>query len=438
MGSGCFTEEHTVRDKKWELKWEPDERVRDIEKEPSAQQPELQHSGGDATQPDRVAAHRPPKLSATFVRTINRKGRYGDGRGGYGLMLMVKPTKNGRISKSWVQRLRIHEKVVDMGLGPFPLVSLKEAKDKAFENQRAAKRGEDPRVPKAPTFEEAAEIVIAMHAEGWKDSGRSEKVWRSSLANYAYEKIGHKRIDKITRADVMDVLRPIWLDKAETAQRLHNRLSAIMRWAIAQDYRQDNPAGDHIIEALPKQRRQVQHMKAIPHKEVAAALAAVRAWRAWDATKLAFEFLVLTAGRSGEVRRARWSEIDLKAAVWTIPAERMKAGKEHRVPLSKQALGVLDKARSLSDGTGLVFPSKRGKELSDGTMSGMMKDLGIKAVPHGFRSSFRDWCADTGVAREVAEAALAHVVGGVEGAYARTDLLDRRRPVMDDWADYVT
>ena len=317
-------------------------------------------------------------------------------------------------------------------------MSLAEARDSAFENRRSARNGVDPRVGDAPTFEEAAEKVISMHAKGWREGGRSEEVWRSSLGRLVFPSIGQKRIDKITTADVIGIVEPIWLDKAETAQRTLQRISAIMRWAIAQGLRADNPAGDAVIEALPKQRAKPEHMRALPHREVKDAVSAVRDPGAWDSTKLAFELLVLTACRSGEVRLATWPEVDLDAAVWTIPADRMKAGKEHRVPLSKQALAVLEEARALTRGDGLVFPSMSGRELSNASMSKLVRQLGIKGVPHGFRSSFRDWCSDTGAPRDVAEACLAHVVRGVEGAYAPSDLLDRRRPVMDAWADYVT
>ena len=216
----------------------------------------------------------------------------------------------------------------------------------------------------------------------------------------------------------MAVLLPIWTTKAETARRVRQRIGTVMKWAVAKGYRPDNPAGGAIGAALPKNGSTRQHFRALPHKEVAAALDAVRASNAWVLSKLAFEFLVLTAARSGEVRGARWEEMDFEHAPWSVPAERMKAARKHRVPLSPQAIGVLRRAEELSDGSGLVFPSPTGGVLSPSTLSKLVRELGISAVPHGFRTSFRVWCGDTGVAREVAEAALAHVVRDkVEAAY---------------------
>ena len=205
-------------------------------------------------------------------------------------------------------------------------------------------------------------------------------------------------------------------------------------------YRPDNPAGDALGQALGRQQNVVQHMRALPHGAVADALTTVRASRASVTTKQAFEFLVLTAARSGEVRLATWDEMDLEAGVWAIPAARMKAKREHRVPLSGQALAILHDVQRRSDGTGLVFRSRRGKPLSTVTLSKLIKGLGIAAVPHGFRSSFRDWAAEqTNTPREVIEAALAHTVRNpTEAAYARSDLFDRRRRLMDDWSVYLS
>ena len=213
-----------------------------------------------------------------------------------------------------------------------------------------------------------------------------------------------------------------------------------MKWTVAQDYREDNPAGDAISAALPKNSVRRQHQKALPHAQVAEALGRVRSSKAHRATALAFEFLVLTACRSGEVRRARWDEVDDAAATWTVPPVRMKAKLEHRVPLSNRAVAVLDEAREISDRSGLVLPSPTGRVLSDSTLSKLLRELGIGAVPHGFRSSFRDWAAErTDVPREVCELALAHVNSDrVEAAYRRSDLFEKRRSLMDDWAAYLT
>ena len=385
---------------------------------------------------------RPAHLSAAFVKTVKAPGRYGDGRGGHGVSLLVKVGSGGRVVKSWSQRLRVYGQPVNLGLGAFPIVGLAEARTKAMANARAVAQGLDPRISTstAPTFRESADKVIALHAANWKDRSRAKSVaqWQATLDIYAMPRLGNRPVDRITTADVMAVLLPIWNHKRETARRVRLRLSAIFKWAVAQGFRDDNPAGDAIGAALPKNGVQRQHQKALPHNEVAGALRTIRDTDAWPATKRALEFLVLTACRSGEVRGAMWSEVDLEGATWTVPAERMKAGKEHRVPLSDRALGVLDEARTLTDGNGLIFPSQRGKVLSDAAVSQLVRTSNLEAVPHGFRSSFRDWCGDTGVAREVAEACLAHTIKNqVEAAYARSDLLERRRDVMQQWADYL-
>ena len=376
---------------------------------------------------------RPKRLSATFINAVNVPGRYGDGRGGHGLSLLVKPATHGGFSKSWAQRIRLDDKVANVGLGAYPVVTLARARQMELANARTVSEG------RAPTFEQAVETVIESHAENWKDGGKSAAQWRASLRDYAVPKIGSKRVDRMTTADVMEVLLPIWSTKRETARRVRQRIGAVMKWAVAQGYREDNPAGDAISAALPKNSVRRQHQKALPHAQVGEALARVRASRAHRATALAFEFLVLTASRSGDVRGARWVEVDEAAATWTVPPARMKAKLEHRVPLSARAVAVLDEARELADRSGLVFPSPTGRVLSDSTLSKLLRELGIGAVPHGFRSSFRDWAAErTDVPREVCELALAHVNSDrVEAAYRRSDLFERRRQLMQDWSEYL-
>ena len=378
------------------------------------------------------------KLSAAFVRTVAVPGKYHDV---HGLFLRVMPSG----SKQWVQRIVIQGRRRDAGLGGFPLVSLAEARQQAFENRRLARSGGDPMAlkgrPDVPTFAEAAETVIGIHRPSWRAGGESEKQWRASLRAYVFPRLGSKRVDAITTADVMAVLLAdgFWNSRSETARRVRQRISAIMKWAIAQGYRNDNPAGEALGAALPRHNGVKAHQRALPHSEVGTALAKVRASGAYAASVLAFEFLVLTACRSGEVRLARWDELDLEAAVWTVPALRTKAGREHRVPLSGRALEVLQEARELVDGSGLVFPSPTGKPLSSGALSKLLRGLGIEAVPHGFRSSFRDWAAEcTDTPHAVMETALAHVIKNrAEAAYARSDLFERRRVLMDDWARYV-
>ena len=383
---------------------------------------------------------RPRRLSATFVRSVNTPGRYGDGHGGHGLSLMVKPASHGGLSKSWAQAIRPNGRTTSVGLGAYPVVTLAAAREKALDNARAVAEGRDPRrrTRNVPTFAQACEVVIAIHAEHWK-GGKNAREWRATLRDYAMPKLGGRSVDSITADDVMAVLLPIWSTKRITAQRVRQRIGAVMKWAVAKGYRRDNPAGDAISAALPNNRVAAKHQKALPHADVAAALTRVRKSGGYAGTVLAFEFLVLTAARSAEVRGARWAEIDRAGAVWTIPAERMKAGREHRVPLSPRALEVLDEAAERFGGDGIVFPSPTGKVANHSLMPSLLRDLQVGAVPHGFRSSFRDWAAEcTDAPREVCELALAHVNNDrVEAAYRRSDLFEKRRELMDRWAAYV-
>ena len=283
--------------------------------------------------------------------------------------------------------------------------------------------------------------MIAIHAPNWKPGGRNEENWRSTLRDYVFPKLASVPVNAVTGTDVMAVLLPIWTTKTETAGRVRRRIGAVMKWAVAQGYRTDNPAGDAISAALPNNNAKITHRQALPHAEVGAAIAKVRRSGAYRGAVLSFEFLVLTAARSAEVRGATWDEIDLEAAVWTIRAERMKAAREHRVPLSDRARDILDEARrELPPAGNLVFPSEKGRLQGHHPMGRMMKALEIGTAPHGFRSSFRDWAAEcTETPREVCELALAHVNSDrVEAAYRRSDLFERRRTLMQEWADYVS
>ena len=379
---------------------------------------------------------KPKTLTARFVQTVRIPGRYGDGRGGYGLILNVHQAGNGRITRSWIQRIKINGSITHIGIGAYPIVTLAEARTAALENLRSLKSGLDPRGG-IPVFSDAVESTIAIHIDGWKDGGKTAKQWRASMSNYVLPKIGNRRVDKITTADVMAVLLPCWHEKTETMRRVKTRISAVMKWSIAQGYRGDNPAGEALAAALPKADKVKAHFKALPYAEVAGAVEIMRQSKAWPVTKLLFQFVVLTACRSGEARGATWAEI--AGDVWTVPAERTKGGREHRVPLSAAALSVLEKARDYADDSGLIFPSPTGRVLTDSTLSKALRDNGIKAVPHGFRSSFRSWAAErTNAPREVCEAALAHVTGNtVERSYMRSDLFDARRRLMDQWANYL-
>ncbi|MXW67914.1 MAG: tyrosine-type recombinase/integrase [Gemmatimonadales bacterium] len=374
------------------------------------------------------------KLTAAFVRSVREPGLYWDE---HGLVLRVKPSGY----KQWIQRLFIHGKRRELGLGPLRLVTLAEARDAALANRKVARAGGDPRTKRrssVPTFEQAAAKVFAMHRANWTE--RHAGQWIATLRKtYAYPGIGAKRVDRIRSADVMGVLMPIWNDKYQTAKRVRQRISTVMRWAIAQGYRVDNPAGDAIGAALPKPPRIQKHYEALPYDQVAGAVATVRRSDARLSVKLGIEFLVLTTGRSGEVRGARWEEIDLEGGEWTIPAERMKSRREHRVPLSARAVEVLAEAKAHARRLEWVFPSARGLTLTSMDFSGLLKALGIGAVPHGFRSSFRDWAAErTDAPHAVMEAALAHAVRDkAEAAYARSDLFERRRVLMEQWAEYL-
>ena len=277
---------------------------------------------------------------------------------GNGLYLLVRPTG----SRSWVQRLVIRGQRRDLGLGGFPLVSLKEAREEAFANRKLARAAGDPLAEKRRatgmlTFAAAAERVWNDKNPGWRHPQHAQD-WMSSLTRYVLPHIGKMPVCDVTSADVLDTLRRIWHVRPATARRVRQRIGAVMDWAIALEFRTDNPC-DRLGPVLGPQQDLVQHMRALPHAEVAAAIRTVWASGATTAVKLAFEFLVLTAARSGEVRGARWAEIDLSVRVWTIPATRMKAKRVHRIPLSGRAAQILEAARALGDGRGpLVFPSK--------------------------------------------------------------------------------
>ena len=377
------------------------------------------------------------KLTVRRIETAKGPAKLTDE---HGLYLRVSP----RGAKSWIQRLNIQGLRTDNAIGHYPSMGLADARAVAFERWKIAKGGGDPRredgKPAGPTFREAAEAVIAMHEPTWR-SPKSGPQWRASLETYAYPTIGHLPVSEVTPGHVMAVLQPIWSDKRETARRVKQRISAICRWAVAQGHRTDDPAGVVIDAALPRTGVERRHMPALPYDEVADCIARVKASRrASRSAKLALEFLVLTAARSAEVRKATWDEIDLDGATWTLPAERMKANREHRVPLSGRALEVLAEAAELSDGSGLVFPGMRdGRPISENTHAKLLRELGFDAVTHGFRSSFRDYAAErTHTPHAVMEAALAHTIKNkAEAAYARSDLFDKRRALMEEWASYL-
>ena len=379
--------------------------------------------------------HPQKALSAAFIRSAP-PGRHADGNG---LYLFVQPSG----TRSWIQRLLIRGRRRELGLGSVALVSLAEAREKALANRKLARQGGDPLAEKRraegiPTFAEAAMRVLEQKRDGWRNPKHSRE-WLSSLSRFAFARIGKVPVSEVTSADVLEILTPLWHRKVATAKRVRQRLRAILEWAVAMEYRLDNPC-DRIGPVLGSQKDVTEHMQAVPHREAAAVIRKVQESRALPPAKLAFEFLVLTAARWGEVRWAEWAEIDRDGRVWTVPAKRAKTNRRHRVPLCGRALEILEAAQALDKGAGpLVFTHGGGKPMHDSTVRRLLRQLGIAAVPHGFRSTFRDWAGEeTDHPREVIEAALAHVVRNrVEAAYARSDLFDRRRTLMDDWARYL-
>ena len=377
------------------------------------------------------------RLTAAFVRTVAEPGHYGDG---HGLILRV----TGAGTKQWVQRLRIRSKRRELGLGGYPLVTLAMAREAALKNRRAVHAGGDPLAEKRQaraaevTFEALAREVFELKRSQWTND-RHAGQWIGSLEEFAFPRLATRAVADVDANDVLEVLKPVLTRAPTTAKRVRQRIAVVLAHAVSRGLRPDNPAEAVAMTLRRKSRGEQPHHRALPYGEVAGAIAAVRESTARSATKLALEFLALTAARSGEVREATWDEIDLEAATWTIPAERMKAGREHRVPLSDRAIVLLNQARGFGDGCGLVFPASANKALHDSAFSQLLKRLGIAGTPHGFRSSFRDWAGEcTHVPREVCEAALAHTLKDkAEAAYARSDLFDKRRELMDGWARYL-
>jgi integrase len=383
--------------------------------------------------------HKEKVLTAATVRSLSAKGFYPDGQG---LYLKIDPSG----AKRWMQRLVIQGKRRDLGLGSASLVSLAEARECALQNRKLARAGGDPLASRKQsesimTFEAAAQRVHDLHLPTWRNAKHGQQ-WLNTLRQYAFPHFGKKRLDAMTGSDVLSALSPIWNKRPETARRVKQRIGTVLKWANANGWRTDNPA-DAISKALPKHDRStIKHQKALPYDQVTDALNRVRESDASFSSKLAFEFMVLTATRSGETRGAVWDEFDLEKEEWTIPGERMKSKRPHRIPLSPRCIVILKQAKALQSKTSsYVFPGALdGKPLSDMTLSKLLKELGVGAVPHGFRSSFRDWAGErTNFPREVCEFALAHVIKDkAEAAYARSDLFEKRRKLMEDWSRYLT
>ena len=377
------------------------------------------------------------RLKASFVRTVTAPGQYWDGHG-----LILRVTAAG--TKQWVQRLRIHGKRRELGLGGFPLVTLAQAREAALTNRREARAGGDPLGEKrreraaATTFAAAARKVYELRRQGWRNAKHAEQ-WITTLEQFVFPRIGDCGVADVSTEDVIAVLSPIWHAKPTTAKRVRQRIGAVLTWAVAQGLRPDNPA-DAVKAVLVRQSKGSTPQRSLPYEDVAGTIVAVRGSNVAPVLKLAFEFLVLTATRAGEVRFVTWNEFDLEAATWTVPASRMKAGRAHRVPLSKRALEVLAEARALRSKHGdLVFPSRGGRPLTERCFVQALARLGIDATAHGFRASFRVWAQErTNIPREVCEAALVHTLKDkAEGAYARSDLFEKRRELMEWWARYL-
>ncbi|MGF7210087.1 integrase [Skermanella aerolata] len=385
-------------------------------------------------------------LSARKVETVKEPGLYADGNG-----LYLQVARSG--AKSWIFRYTAAGKRRDMGLGGLASVSLATARQKAQDARQALLAGIDPLEARklssyppttaaGPTFREIAEECIAAHAPGWK-SPKSEKQWRASLETYAYPHIGDLPVDRVDVSGVLAVLRPIWTAKPETAARVRGRVETVLGYAKAAGKRGgDNPAAwkDHLDHLLPAKSDVVKvlHFASLPYAELPGFFTRLQAQDGVSARAL--EFVILTACRTSGALGALWDEMDLDAGLWTIPADRMKAGALLRVPLSVPAVTLLRRRLSVRTGA-YVFPGQTaGKPLSDGALLMVLRRMGLDVTPHGFRSTFRTWVAEkTTYPDGVAEAALGHTQGDkVIAAYQRGDLLDKRRALMEEWAWYCT
>ena len=387
------------------------------------------------------------KLTALAVSRAKRRGYYADGGG---LYLQVSPSG----ARSWVFRFKKDGRLREMGLGPAHTITLAEAREYATECRKQRLRDIDPiearhgdraanklAAAKAISFRQCAEAYIDAHNSSWANAKHAAQ-WPSTLATYAYPIFGDLPIQSVDVALVTKALEPIWRTKTETASRLRGRIETVLDWATVRNFRQgDNPARwrGHLDKLLPARAKvqRVEHHAALPYAEIGQFMTRLREQEAMSA--LALQFLVLTATRTSEVLNATWAEVDLDNAVWTIPADRMKAGREHRVPLSKPALALLRELHAHRIGD-FIFPSANpGRPLSNMAMLKLLERMGRSDLTvHGFRSTFRDWAAErTNFPREVAEHALAHSLPDkVEAAYRRGDLFDKRRSLMEAWARF--
>ena len=389
------------------------------------------------------------RLSVAAIKYLETPAWHADGGG-----LYLEIDANGR--KRWAMRLTVNGRRRDFGLGPLHKVSLAEAREMAAIYRAKAYRGIDPVAHKkkslatsaVPTFKDAAEQVHRQRAQGWSNSKHAGQ-WINTLRDYAFPIIGDMPVCDIATPDILKVLTPIWNSKVATARLVRQRLSIVLEWARAAGFRSStNPVGS-IGDALPRQKKSDRHHAALPYAEVAGFIGKLRDGQAAPMTKLALEFLILTAARSTEARKARWDEVDFQAKTWTIPGNdaatgrRMKKERDHVVPLSTRCLELLERARAVSNDHELIFPnSNTGRVMSENRFLLARDGLGYgkdKCTPHGFRSSFRDWAAEeTNFPSEVVEMALAHSIPNkTKAAYRRGQLLAKRFELMEAWATFA-
>lgn len=385
-----------------------------------------------------MGKHPEKALNAAKVRAMTEPGRYADGNG---LYLVVDPSG----AKRWVLRTIVRGRRRDIGLGGLQVVPLAEAREQAASMRKLARAGGDPLAERrraravVPTFEEAARQVYEERQSTWRNEKHAAQ-WINTLQTYVFPDLGRRSVDHVDTPDILRVLGPIWLTKPETARRVRQRIATVFDWAKAAGFREGENPVSGVGRGLPKQTDAADHHTALPFIEVPSFIDMLRASDANEVTRLGFEFLILTAARTGEVIRASWAEIDEEARVWTISADRMKARREHRVPLTERCLAILSRAREIGCGSEFLFPGRTPtKPLSNMAFLMLLRRMNANVTAHGFRSSFSDWAAErTRHSREVVEMALAHAINNrVEAAYRRGDLFNKRRKLMDDWERFA-
>ena len=393
-----------------------------------------------------INRHPHKKLTVKFIEAAKIPGKYFDGHG-----LFLKINKSG--TKQWVQRIVINGKRSEIGLGSANVVGLQDARKTALDNRAMARSGIDPlahrkAVRAIPDFETATYLVHQLHSPSWKNQKHSAQ-FTSTLESYVFPYLAKKRIDQITTSEVLKPLNAIWLEKPETARRIMQRISRVFKWSIAEGFRLDNPA-ENLTQVLPKQNDIQIHMRALPYNQTAECIESIYKSGAFLSSKLALEFLILTACRSGELSNAQWAHIhpehgttldQAERAFWVRPASMMKSNREHTIPLSKRCMEILRTAKAvLSSDTDLIFPSRRGKPISNMTLLKLVKSIGYDIHVHGFRTTFKIWCQEqTNISREISEMALAHSIKDKsEAAYARSEQLEKRRNLMENWSSYIS